>query len=665
LVNGTTRRRAVPLATLAALTLIFAAYANFFHNSFHFDDSHVVETNLFLRSLKNAPRFFTDANTFSSLPANATYRPLTTLSLALDYAIGGGLRPEVFHASQLLFLLVLWAALVAFYRTAMDRCDPRPANAWLALGAATFFAVHTANTETLNLMHCRSEILSALGLVVAFLIWWKAPRLRRAQAHLVAVAAGALAKVPAVLFGPLVFVWEALAPAEDGTPRPLFGGLWRAAKLALPATVVGAALFLFTERMNPPGQTYGGSDRWAYAMTQTWAWLHYLRLFVLPTGLTADTDMMAVSGLGDTRLFAGAVAILGLAAAFFLTARRERAWPIAFGIAWFALGLLPTSSIVPLAEPVNEHRVFLPFIGLTLAAAWALGLVARGTVRTRVVAGATVLLLLAHAAATHVRNRVWRTEETLWADVTQKSPQNGRAWMNYGLNMMTRGDYAKTKEIFDRATTLVPNYYVLAVNRAILANAMGDPAEAERQFQRAIVLGPDQPASHSFFANWLVERGRGPEALAETERAASLSPALLSARELALRLLAASGDRARLVTEARALLTVAPDDALARAAADGHVLLQPPAKNALDAFHRGVDSGARKEWLNAALADRAALELDPSSADALNNLGFALGNLGFFRQAVPVLEEAVRLRPDYALARNNLAWVRQRAESGR
>src|SRR5436190_20704642 len=96
------------LAVLGCFGLILAAYSNFFHNAFHFDDSHVLETNLYVRSLTNAPRFFTDASTFSSLPANATYRPLTTLSLAVDYALAGGLRPAVYHASQLFFLVVLW-----------------------------------------------------------------------------------------------------------------------------------------------------------------------------------------------------------------------------------------------------------------------------------------------------------------------------------------------------------------------------------------------------------------------------------------------------------------------------------------------------------------------------------------------------------------------------
>src|SRR5690349_5226040 len=77
----------------AALLAVLAAYANHFGNQFHFDDFHTVTGNPAIRSLRAVPRFFTDARTFSILPSHQSYRPLVTASLALDYWIGGGLRP--------------------------------------------------------------------------------------------------------------------------------------------------------------------------------------------------------------------------------------------------------------------------------------------------------------------------------------------------------------------------------------------------------------------------------------------------------------------------------------------------------------------------------------------------------------------------------------------
>jgi len=38
-----------------------ATYANHFHNSFHFDDAHTIETNAAIRDLRNIPQFFRDA----------------------------------------------------------------------------------------------------------------------------------------------------------------------------------------------------------------------------------------------------------------------------------------------------------------------------------------------------------------------------------------------------------------------------------------------------------------------------------------------------------------------------------------------------------------------------------------------------------------------------
>src|SRR6478735_8760883 len=104
------------LITIGVAVLLFAtAYANSWRSSFHFDDSHVVETNPGIRSLASVPRYFSDARTFSSLPTNQTYRPVVTLTLAIDHAIaqvttGNGLDPRAYHFTQL-FLLALVAAL--------------------------------------------------------------------------------------------------------------------------------------------------------------------------------------------------------------------------------------------------------------------------------------------------------------------------------------------------------------------------------------------------------------------------------------------------------------------------------------------------------------------------------------------------------------------------
>jgi tetratricopeptide (TPR) repeat protein len=663
------------LSALVCLVVVFVAWANTLPNGFHFDDSHVVVNNLFLRDLAHVPRYFVDARTFSSLPANATYRPLTTLSLAIDYRLAGGLSSRVFHATQILLLVALWAALILFYRRLFDLSDPGPGNSWLALLGATIFAVHTANSETMNLMSARSEILSALGLVLAFLAYFSFSGRRATIWSLLAMSAGALAKVPAVLFGPLLFLWNFLTLApEPGSSAPrLPERVRRAFRSALPALLAGAVVFLFVTRMDAPGSNYGGRSPIAYARTQIWVWLHYLRLFVAPAGLTADTDLELISKWYDTRVFAGLLAIGALAYAAVRSASRRETRPVAFGLGWFALTLMPTSSFIALAEPMNEHRVFLPFIGLIPAAVWGGARLVRERIgsgdrlpeRVRwTLAAAGIVVLGALSAGTRARNEVWRSDESLWADVTRKSPGNGRAWMNYGLALMARGDGLGAKNAFERAATLTPNYWSLEINLGIVNGLLGDQATAERHFRRAIELGPGFPDAHFFFARWLVERGRAPEALPHLDSAIASSPAYETARLLQMDLLAARDGFPAARAAAVRYLDLDPSNARARSYAAGSAPLQAPSATHDAFFRMGVELGQEKNFVESALAYRAALGLDAQSADALNNLGWTLSQLGFRREAIPILEQALRINPRFDLARNNLAWIRSREPEG-
>src|SRR5258706_12784025 len=86
------------------MAALLTAYANHFHNSFHFDDAHTIVNNAAIRELRNIPLSFRDATTFSSLPSNQSYRPLVSMLLAIDYSLGHGLRPFWFHSPAFLLL---------------------------------------------------------------------------------------------------------------------------------------------------------------------------------------------------------------------------------------------------------------------------------------------------------------------------------------------------------------------------------------------------------------------------------------------------------------------------------------------------------------------------------------------------------------------------------
>ena len=56
--------------------------------TFHFDDSHSVESNTAIRSVANIPSFWSDARTSSFIPENRVYRPLVYTFYSFCWLVG-------------------------------------------------------------------------------------------------------------------------------------------------------------------------------------------------------------------------------------------------------------------------------------------------------------------------------------------------------------------------------------------------------------------------------------------------------------------------------------------------------------------------------------------------------------------------------------------------
>jgi Flp pilus assembly protein TadD len=680
--------RSSPLVAAIALAvaLFLCAYASSWRNSFHFDDAHVIVSNPAIASLANVPRFFTDARTFSSLPANQTYRPMVSLTLAIDHAVaraatGNGLDPRPYHATQLLLVALTATLLGALARCLFQRAGAvpgAPIERWApgaAVVAAALFAVHLGNSEVGEYISARSEALSAAGVIAALLLYARGGRWRRWHLYLVPMVLGALAKSPAVLFAPLLLCWrllieEQLSLEAMRTPEGRAAAR-RAATGAIPAFVAAIALYLFVEGMNPPGQTYGGGAHLPYLWTEVWVWVRYAAMFFVPTELSADTDWAILPSPLDPRVLAG-LALLALSAWAAWRAARSRATrPIAFGLAWFWIGLIP-ATVIPLAEVTNDHRPYFAFLGLTLAIVWA-GVLAIGKLATprtapRAAVVMAAVVLMAHAEGTRERGRVWATDASLWADVVRASPANGRGLMNYGLTAMRAGRYAEARVMFDSAAKLTPAYPLVYVNRGIVEDAQGDSAAAEADFLHAISLSPTDADAHRFYARWLTAHARGPEALNQYALAVANRPRDLDARHERLLLLAASGDEGATRADARDLLALDPADSIAAALSAGRATVSAAngaAISGLSNTERWYLSGwaltQAGRHAEAIQAYREAVAADPANADAWNNLGWSLGKLGFFSQARAPLERARALMPRSTLVVSNLAWVTSRA----
>jgi protein O-mannosyl-transferase len=619
--------RAVRLSAAFVLALLLAAYENHFGNTFHFDDGHSIVDNPAVRDVGNIPGFFVDATTFSILPPNQSYRPVLQATLAFDYWIAGGYEPRIFQIDSFVWFLAQLAFMYGFFVCVIRPSATNAEARATAMAATAIYALHPVCAETVNYIIQRGEILSTLGVVAGLWMYAAWPTARKRKLWIVPLVLGGLAKPPALMFPALLALYVYLIE------RPALPDDRRKAWLAVGAAgLVCGLVGWLSVSLTPPAYTTGAGSATSYWLSQPFVALRYFATFFAPVGLSADNDWQPVGGLSDPRCLAGLLFVAALAVAAWRAGLSNRGRPIAFGLSWFVVALVPTS-ITPLAEIANDHRMFFPFVGLSLAVAWTAALTIQrlpAAIAQKVAVAVVVLALVAGALGVRARNEVWKTEESLWLDVTRKSPANGRGWMNYGVNRMGHGDYETAIASFERGLTFTPNYSLLYVNLGVAYGAIGRPQEAERSFVRAVQLEPDDWRSHFYFARWLRSAGRLDEARAEASLAVSQNPADEQSQQLARELTASASATAgslvaRSLTEYRA--------------------------------------GRYRESIASA---EEALKLNPEYAEAYNNIAAGHNALGEWDLGISAAEKAIALNPTLQIARNNLAYaMAQKSRGGR
>ena len=648
------------LAVVAGVALVGLAYANHWSNPFHFDDEHTVVQNLAIRRLSNLPRLLTDASAASVYPTHAVHRPVTYVTLAVDHALAGGLKPPFFHASTFVALLLLLWAIYVLARCVLDASAPHPYNAWLALGGAVLFGVHPAGADTVNYIIQRAEVWSALGTTAAVSLYAARPAWRRYGAFIAFGVLGIFAKTSASIFPILIGLYGLLI--DRGARRERWASFIASLGAGAAATAVVGIRTYSTQTFDP-----GAPPFWQYLWTQPWVILRYFRNFFLPIDLSIDPGWAPLASPTEPRAIAG---LLGLAALLIFCvrfARHRETAGISFGIAWFLIALVP-ASVFPLAEVTNDHRMFLPFVGLCVSAAAAARMVVvRDWIRPRVWAASGVAVLVVAAIGTWQRNAAWSSHETVWADAVRKNPEHGRARMNLGVALMGRGALEEARVQFEEATRFTPNYSVLEVNLGVVNDSLGRRAEAEAHFQRALALSPASAVPHFYYGRWLLAQQRTAEAVAYLERAVAIGPDDLESRRLLAEALRAHRDFRRLQELAAETLRRAPGDAGAQAA-----LVEAQAGlGELARLRAAVQAAPTAEgWLDLSLrlynerdfagsidAARAALAIRADYAEAYNNIAAAHSALGQWAEAVAAAQRALAIKPDFPLARNNLSWA--------
>ncbi|MCX5661607.1 MAG: tetratricopeptide repeat protein [Planctomycetota bacterium] len=639
-----TLRSFLPSLLIVALGVV--AYCQSFHVPLIFDDLPAIRENAHLRQLWPL-RVPLTAPPESPLGA----RPVTSLSFAVNYALGG-YNVTGYHVVNLglhlLSALLLMGLLRRTFQTPALRDRVGGAGPTLAAIVAAVWVVHPLNSEAVVYTLQRTELLVSLFYLLT--LRFAVRRFEGGRAWLwtpltiLACALGMGSKEIMVAAPLLVLVYDRTFFSEGSGEGagPGNGAEWIATLRRRPGLYAGLAatwlllvLLVLSEPRKDSAGFHHATGALDYLRTQAGSILHYLRLIAWPHPLSIIHPWPAVKSWGPA-LLPGSIVLALAAAAALAVARR---WPAGVAGAAFFMILAPTSSIIPIVtEVAAERRMYLPSAAVLSIVIPSLYILARRFLQPTsdaatsavipavspeaapnaapvadsaptgatasaasppvwgraVLIGLAAPLLVALTAGTLHRIHDFRTAVSIWENAVAQYPDSPDAINNLGVALGEADRNLDAIAAYERVLSIEPRYFMARINLGNCYYRLGRFAEAQPIYEKAVDLYSASAEAQFRLGQNLEALDRGPEAIKRYEDLLKLDPNHLAGR-LNLGLLLQSQGR---IAEALPHL-------------------------------------------------EKAAKLDPKNSGTLANYAAALVDAGRSRDAEPVFNEALRLSPDH------------------
>lgn len=670
------------LSVLAILGAAFLAYSNTLENGFVWEDHIYVEQNPFLQKPANVREILSPGFFRQVFPVRNGARPVWILSLLIDKALWGA-EPWGYHLTNLLLHGANGVLLYALARAL-------GAHGWLALLASLVFVLHPIQTEAVNCISFRSDLLALMFMLSSLLAYRAArhvPRQggaapRRPAGLFLALslclyALGLLSKEMAAslpllillmdwLFGDLARVGKPGLGGRPGLRRPrVVRRLWvygcfaavtlaylhfrhfRSGYAAIapeaPAAWVPWAPPARPEPLAPSDHFLPSIPPWQEVYRDpalnTWTMLgvfyRHWRSWFKPFQLEADNRVEVISSVWHPWVWMAALLLCGSGFAVF---RMRRACPLlSFGLAWIWTTLLPVSNFFPLFNLMAARYLYVVSAGFSLAlaflAAWAAG---QSLLARRAALAAAVSILLGSGTLTYLRNLDWRSDERLFRLGESTRSTEGHRWpYNRGVLYYLKGHRGYAREQFLDALRIHPAFVEAIANVCATYADEGRGEEALPWCLKATQLGPRSVQAWDGLGELFLRQGRMDEAAKALERARGLDPRYVPARLHLARAWLEQGKVDEATLELKETVRLHPAWAQAR-------------------LELGMAYLRRSRFKAAVREFKKVLALKSRDADATLHLGVAYHGLGENALAVGWLKRAKGLAPRAPLVYYNL-----------
>jgi tetratricopeptide (TPR) repeat protein len=485
---------------LIPVIFVILVYGNTFGNHLVLDDFRVITNNVFVTSFKYLP-FYLKGRITSDPAGPVLFRPLWMITYNFNYLIS---KYSVWSYRLLnIFIHGLNGFLLyLLFITLFQNC-----NRTLAIFFSLLFIAHPVNTEAVNYLSSRADLLITtfvICVLITFLRW-----IRRGEKKFLFLSC---------FFTLLAFLTKEYAVI---VPVLILLILVRYKKLRAQITYLSLYILItliagFYYWVLHRGATanYLSQDLLLNFLLQLRVGFLYLKLFFYPPGVSIYHDVTPFTFCGVS------LALLGLIIIFLLWLRFRNS-DFLLGIILFWILLFP-KVFVSLNFPAMERHFYLPQIGI-----WISLFSIFSRLNFKKILPAVLFLLVILSYFTISRNKIWKSGESLWLDALRKYPHSWQAQFCLGLEYLKEkkyesakkllssslkncnnfnyypkivlaiaecywgeGDYKKSKQIMENIYKVWPADYDFLYSLALMYDQEGDFKSAEKYYLEVTKINP-------------------------------------------------------------------------------------------------------------------------------------------------------------------------------
>ncbi|MBN1622719.1 MAG: tetratricopeptide repeat protein [Endomicrobiales bacterium] len=497
--------------------VVFLTYLGSLKNDFVADDYHLIINNDFIPVWSNVKILLNKDFLKHSFQIESGARPLTLLSLMVDYKIWGK-KPFGYHLVNVL-LHGVNSVLIFILAIYLGAKLTGKSNYIFGVFSALLFSLHPLQAEVVNVASFRADLLVTFFYVLSIIFFIKADKRIKWQSiifYSMSVASFVFAlfskeiavTLPLVI---LLYLWLYKREEFSKLNYAFIAGL-----LFLSGTFL---LYFWAKRfgydlhrlifVNIKNNVSPISSFSAYLNTVFLAFFHYFKKIVWPFNLSFDYLITLPSTVFNLMAFFAIVLLCFFGVLFFgneiimkkagITSGRKRL--LQFGIGFAFIAYLPVSNVLPLANTVADRYMYLPLAGVSLILSSLLYAVPEKRIRGISLSFLFALLIIfSYSIITVKRNIVFRNMRSLYTDALKSSPESPRVRFNLALVYMSEKKWNEAIAEFNKVEELNPLYERINVwnNIGICYEKLGDFKKAKDFYGKVIIVNPNKDALNSF-----------------------------------------------------------------------------------------------------------------------------------------------------------------------